>query len=230
MICCPKHAPNWSFRFQPGAWSWARLDVQSTQAGVFGPETIIILQMLASQIAVAIQNVELAESTQINFQELERLQRASHLIAAANSKEEALQTTARVLIDTPYPAVVLSVNGNHLEVAGLTDVNKPEILRIRTAVKDLESALKEVQDMLADGPVVAEATVLGFVGDRSDFIIPSPLTQYPRVMGYQSAAFLPVMSGKSLAALITIGGLKQNPYQCSGSTLHQYRRFVGDHP
>ena len=77
------------------------LDVQSTQARAFGSETIAMLQTLASQIAVAIQNAGLAESTQINFQELERLYRASRQIAAAHSKEEALQTTARLLIDTP---------------------------------------------------------------------------------------------------------------------------------
>ena len=114
------------------------LDVYSKQAGVVGPETIVMFQILASQIAVAIQNVGLAKSTQIDFEELERLHGASQQIAAANSKEDALQTTARVLTDTPYPAVVLSVNDNQLEVAGLTEVNKPEILRIRTAVKDLE--------------------------------------------------------------------------------------------
>jgi GAF domain-containing protein/HAMP domain-containing protein len=186
------------------------LDVQSTQAGAFGPETIVMLQTLASQIAVAIQNVELVESTQINFQELERLHRASRQIAAAHSKDEALQTTAQVLIDTPYPAVVLSVNGKRLEVAGSTDADKPEILRVRTAVKDLEFAWDEVQKLLADGPVITEAMAFNFVGDRRDVILPSPLTQFPRQMGYQSAAYLPIMSGSKLVGLITIGGSKQN--------------------
>lgn len=185
------------------------LDVQSTQPGAFGPETIILLQTLASQIAVAIQNVELAESTQINFQELERLHRASRQIAAAHSKGEALQTTARILIDTPYPAVVLSVNGNRLEVAGLTDANKPEILRIRTAVNDLETGWEEVEKLISGGPVIAEAMAVSYVGDRSSFALPSPLTQYPRQLGYQSAAFLPITSGNKVVGLITVGSPKQ---------------------
>ncbi|HEX2697846.1 MAG TPA: GAF domain-containing protein, partial [Anaerolineales bacterium] len=53
------------------------LDVQSTEANTFGPEVIVTLQTLASQLAVAIQNVGLVASTEVNFQELERLYRAS---------------------------------------------------------------------------------------------------------------------------------------------------------
>ena len=185
------------------------LEVQSTQTGAFGPETMILLQIIANQIAVAIRNVELAESSQINFQELERLYRASRQIAAAHSKAEALQTTARILIDSPYPAVVLSVEGNRLEVAGLTDANKPEILRIRTAVDDLETGWAEVEKLLSGGPLIAEATATTLVGQRSTFVLPSPLTQFPRQLGYQSTAFLPIMNDNKVAGLITIGGIKQ---------------------
>ncbi len=150
----------------------------------------------------------MAELTQINFQELERLHRASRQIASAHSKAEALQTTARILIDTPYPAVVLSVNGNRLEVAGLTDANKPEILRIRTAVNELENNWENVEKLLSSGPVIAEAVAVSSIGQRAAFVLPGPLTQYPRQLGYQSAAFLPVLSGNKLVGLITIGSPK----------------------
>jgi GAF domain-containing protein/HAMP domain-containing protein len=185
------------------------LDVQSTQAGVFGPETIVMLQTLANQIAVAIQNAGLVESTQINFQELERLHRASRQIASAHTTDEALKTTARVLIDTPYPSMVLSAKDKRLEVVGVIDVSKPEILRIRTAVNDLESSWDEVRELLSNGPVIAKALAFNFVGDGSDVVLPGPLTQFPRQMGYQSTAFLPIMSGNNLVGIITIGGSKQ---------------------
>ena len=90
------------------------LDVQSTHPNSFGPDTMVMLQTLASQIAVAIQNVGLAESTQVNFQELERLYRASRQIAASQTDEEALQAAGRVLKDSPYPAIVLSVRDGKL--------------------------------------------------------------------------------------------------------------------
>ena len=200
------------------------LEVQSEQPEAFGPETIILLQALANQIAVAIQNLELAESTQINFQELERLQRASRQIASSHTKAEALQTTARILIDTPYPAVVLSVNGNRLEVAGLTDANKPEILRIRTAVNDLESSWSEVEKLLSSGPVIAEAAAVSLIGQRSAFVLPDPLTEYPRQLSYQSVAFLPVLNGSKLVGLITIGSPK---HTLTSAMVQPYTNIAG---
>lgn len=193
-----------------GGFVLGALDVQSTQPSAFGPETVVMLQTLASQIAVAIQNAGLLESNQINFHELERLHRASRQIAAAHSKEEALQTTALVLADTPYPAVVLSVNNNRLELAKAPDVSETEILRIRKAVKNLESAWDEVQNLLSLGPVIELARANNSVGDRSALTLASPLAQYPWQLGYQSVAYLPIRSSGKLVGLITIGGLKQN--------------------
>lgn len=176
------------------------LDVQSTQAGAFGPETVVMLQTIASQIAVAIQNVGLVESTQVNFQELERLHRASRQIAASHSRVEIMQTAARLLADSPYPATVLSVNGGLLEVAGPNDVNQPEALRTDSAVQKLASRLNDVQRFLSGNPVIVEAKSLN---------LPAPLTQFSREMSYQSTAFLPIMNSAELAGLIVIGGQKQ---------------------
>jgi len=164
-----------------------------------------------------------AESSQNNFQELERFYRESRQIAAARTKAEALQTTARILIDLPYPAVVLSVNGNRLEVAGLTDASRPEILRIRTAVNDLETGWDEVKKLLASGPVIAEASTTTLVGARSAFVLPSPLSQYPRQLSYQSAAFLPIMNGDKVVGLITIGGIKQT---LTGEMVQRYTNIA----
>ncbi len=63
------------------------LDVQSTKEGAFNPETIIMLQTLSNQIATAIQTVGLTETSQVNFEELARLYRASRLIAKAGSEQ-----------------------------------------------------------------------------------------------------------------------------------------------
>jgi GAF domain-containing protein/HAMP domain-containing protein len=153
--------------------------------------------------------VESAESEQNKTRESERPYRESHEIAKAHTKTEALQTTARILKDSPYPALVLSVKGNQLEVAGLTSDNKLETIRIRTAVNDLEAGLDEVRKLLSSGPVVAEASTTTLVGERTTFILPSPLAEFPRQLGYQSAAFLPIMNGNKLVGLITIGGIKQ---------------------
>ncbi|NJN80518.1 MAG: GAF domain-containing protein [Anaerolineales bacterium] len=73
------------------------LDVQSTQPGEFSPDTIVMLQTLASQIAIAIQTAGLIEASQINFQEVERLYRSSRLIAEANNESEILNVGGQIL-------------------------------------------------------------------------------------------------------------------------------------
>jgi len=155
------------------------------------------------------RTVEPAEPAQNNFQELERLYRDSSQYAAVHTKNEALQTTARILKSSPYPALVLSVDANHLEVAGLTDVTTQEILQIHRAVNDLEVGWDEVKKLLTGGPVIAEASMTTLVGDRSSFVLPSPLSDFTRQMGYQTAAFLPITSGNKLVGIIAIGGIKQ---------------------
>ncbi len=174
------------------------LDVQSTQANAFGPETIVTLQTLASQIAVAIQNMGLVESSEVNFQELERLYRASRQIASAATKSEALQAAARALKDSPYPAAILSVNGGPLEVEAANDPGDAAAMRV--AARDLSADLDLVQKYLSGSAVITES---------KSATLPVPLTRFVRQMNYQSAAFLPIMGSGQLAGLIVIGGQKQ---------------------
>ena len=174
------------------------LDVQSSQAGAFSSDTVVMLQTLASQIAVAIQNVGLVESTQVNFQELERLYRASRQIAAAQTKQDALLAAGRVLKDSPYPAAVFSINAKKIELVALSDPDETRALQ--HAMLSLEAGLDEMQRFLSGSPVIADG--------RSQNL-PSVLTHFPLEMGYLSAAFLPITLGTSLAALIILGGRKQ---------------------
>ena len=72
------------------------LEVQSTQINAFGPDAIVTLQTLASQIAVAAQNVSLTRSVQIDIHELERFYRGSQIVAA-QSDEELTQIVDRII-------------------------------------------------------------------------------------------------------------------------------------
>ncbi len=196
------------------------LDVQSAEADAFGPETIVTLQILASQIAVAIQNVGLVASTQVNFQELERLQRASRQIASAKTGSEAFQTTTRMLVDAPYPALVLSVHGKKIQIEGYSEVSQEDALRVQTAVRNLEADLEAAERFLSGNPLIVEA---------GSFQLPGPFQHFTRGMDYKSAAFLPIMSENRLAGLITLGGTKQNSHQRARSTVCEYGRPARDH-
>jgi len=174
------------------------LDVQSTQAKAFGPETIVMLQTLASQIAVAMQNMRLVEASQVNLQELERLYRASHQIVSSPTKKEVLQSTARLLRDSPYVAALLTVQDGRLEIEAHLDAE--EGLPLRSAVQNLEVDLEEVRRFLAGTAVIAEANSPG---------LPLSLTRYARQMNCQSVAFLPILQGGNLVALATLGARTQ---------------------
>src|SRR5574340_1052158 len=83
------------------------LDVQSTEPRAFGPETVVMLQTLANQIAAAVQNMTLAESSQTNMQELERLFGASRKLVGAQTREQVLARAAELVAEASYPALLL---------------------------------------------------------------------------------------------------------------------------
>jgi GAF domain-containing protein len=73
----------------------------------------------------------------------------------------------------------------------------------------LDAGWDENQKLLAGGSVIAESMPINFVGDRSSFVLPNPLTQFPRQLGYQSSAYLPISSGGKLVGLILVSSYKQ---------------------
>jgi GAF domain-containing protein/HAMP domain-containing protein len=172
------------------------IDVQSIQARAFGPETVVMLQTLANQIAAAIQNMSLAESSQTNMQELERLYRSSRRLIGAPTAEEAMTRAAELMADASYPAIVLTVTKDSLELQGRGDPQKPELVSMLQAVPVLENHLGEVKRYVSGGPVIAEATSLG---------LPLALLEFTRQVGYRAVAFLPINHRETLAALIVVG-------------------------
>ncbi len=177
------------------------LDVQSTAPGAFGPDSILMLQLIASQLAVAIQNVGLVQTTQVDLRDLQRLQRSGREIVGARSKSEALRALARTLDDSPYSAFVVSVDQNRLSIAEENTSDRPEMARANSAVHILEGRLDEIEKHLESGPVVADTEATN---------LPVAFSQFARQLGYQAIAFLPVYAGDHLAALATMGSPTRN--------------------
>ena len=173
------------------------LDVQSTAPGAFGPDTIVMLQLIASQLAVAIQNVGLSQTTQVDVQGIQRLQQTTREVVSAGTKSEALQALSRILTDTPYSTLVLSVDRDTLSIAQPMDADLPESVRAQIAVRMLQERLDELKKLMASGTVV---------GETESGTLPVPLSQFARQVGYQSVAFLPVLAADKLSALAVIGG------------------------
>lgn len=174
------------------------LDIQSTQPEAFNPETVVTLQTLASQIAAAVQTVGLSESTQINFEELSRLHRSSHLIAEANNEDEVFKTTDQILKNSPYSILILSVRPNLLRSAGASDENGESILHIIPHAVEADN--EEIEQYFRGGPVI--------VSNKNE--IPFALRTFNASLHLSTLAYIPVRKGNVLTAIIGLGTSKQN--------------------
>ncbi len=85
------------------------LDVQHNQENAFDEDAITVLQTIANQIAAAIQNYRLLETTQRNLEEVSELYRASRDMARANKVEDIRDALYRVLRVARYSALLLVI-------------------------------------------------------------------------------------------------------------------------
>jgi GAF domain-containing protein len=169
------------------------LDVQSTEPNAFDNETIIVLQTLANQLAAAIQNASLVESTQINFQELERLYRSSRQIAQALTESEALSIVKTALRDAPYVTGIFRPMNDRLVLDSLTDPRGPSTTA--GLQREMKLTPAEASRQLA-GESIFDLTVSPTI---------NTLTAIPHALEFQSVAYLPIMRGEDLDALLMIG-------------------------
>ena len=173
------------------------LDVQSTEPRAFGPETVVMLQTLANQIAAAVQNMTLVESSQTNMQELERLYSASRKIVGAQSREQVLARTAELVAEPTYPTSVAHGDATAARAAGASGYGADRTWRrMLQALPILESHLAEVRRYVSGGPVIAEQSSLG---------LPLALLDFTRQVGHRSVAFLPINQREELAGLVIVG-------------------------
>jgi GAF domain-containing protein/HAMP domain-containing protein len=84
------------------------LDVQSTEGGAFTDEDVGVLQTMADQVAVAIENARLLEESQRALQELERLygQQAREAWRERAGRQSAAYRYTRVGVEQAAPASV----------------------------------------------------------------------------------------------------------------------------
>ncbi len=174
------------------------LDVQSTQPGSFNAEAVVTLQTLASQIAASIQTAALSESTQINFEELYRLYRSSHLIAEASNEEEVFKTSYEVLKDSPYSVLIIAVRPNRLESVGASNDRGESILHVLPHA--VEADIEEVEKYLLGGSMIVS-------NDRQ---APFALRLFTASLQLASIAYIPVRKGNLLTVIIGLGAAKQS--------------------
>ena len=105
------------------------LDAQSTKYNAFSESDIIVLQTMADQIAIALENANLINETQIRFNEIATLNQISQAVTA--------QTDLRTLLDTVRQ-----------EIARITNVTN-----VYVALYDEQSKMFEIPYMYEEGQV-----------------------------------------------------------------------------
>ncbi len=171
------------------------LDVQSTREGAFTPETIAMLQTLASQLATAIQNAGLVEMSQLDFEELERLYRSSRMVAEANTEDEVLRISSQILKEAPYAVIFLRVRENELEIFSSSDETKSG-LPLAGLPAALTADIGEIKKYLARGPIIDTPRV----GNS-----PAALKNLAQQVGLEKAAYLPIRKMGDLEMIMVMG-------------------------
>lgn len=169
------------------------LDIQSAQAEAFTDETIIMLQTLASQVATAIQNSGLSEASQVNFNELSRLYRASRLIAKASNENEILQISAEALEEAPYTAFLLEVASDQIRLVRPSNISAASVLQ--KIPRSVNIPPDEIQQALANGSLITSELVE----------LPSVIHTFIGSLGLASIALLPIKKADELSAVLVVG-------------------------
>jgi len=171
------------------------LDVQSTQPDAFSAETIVMLQTLASQLATAIQNAELTETSQINLEELTRLYRSSQLIAEANSEARVIEICAQILKTAPYPILVFQLEGNQLELFSYSDITQGLDTFVELS-KYSQVDSEEIETYFSNGPVIT-------IPEQTE--MPSDLKTVAQKLSFDSIAYIPVRKYGKTTLIIMVG-------------------------
>ena len=183
-----------------GGMTLGVLDVQSASPNAFDSETVIVLQTLANQLAAAIQNVMLAGSTQVNVQEIERLYRASQIVARAQSRRQVLDNLAQVMREAPYVTAVYAVENN-----GFSLIVPPGGARQET-----QPAASQRLEILPDR-MVQDLSLLPAIMDPIQVAkLPPDMARNVRQLGCQTITMLPVQEQDKLVGLVLIGTRQRN--------------------
>jgi hypothetical protein len=168
----------------------------------------------------------LAESSQTNLQEIKRVQAASPQILDAGSSEEAFATAAGVLSRAPYPAVILALKKDSLELQGRRDPGNTELVPLILALPVLDDNLSDVRSLVARGTTIVSEAEAG---------LPAAMQEFRRQCGYSGIALVPVQRHKEIVGLIVVGSPRKalsasavEPYTTMGELLGSTLRRLSE--
>jgi GAF domain-containing protein len=176
------------------------LDVQSTNINAFDVETIETLQILANQIASAIQNVHLLESNQLGNQDVADIYRIGSQIARAQTENEVYQKIQDIFSKTPYLSFYLVAAGDDFRIVVKSGLKAQEGLPLPESITITTS---DLESCFSTGIFIGEEA-------RMDSL-PSSIVKLLQQFRIYSVALVPVMRNGAISALFIIGTREKSP-------------------
>ena len=186
------------------------LDVQSIYSESFDDATISVLVTLSNQIATAIQNINLFESSDVNVTELERLYRASKDVAQERTVRGILNITSRTLRDAPFITAFFTPKGRGMEIFFVNDPDHdiddlPLPAFIDVSLGEINSRLKETAQIFSL---------------KKNTLFPKAFIEVARTLSCAAISLIPLVNEDSVEAIIMIGS--QNEKYITSSAVQPY--------
>ena len=176
------------------------MDVQSTRSTTFDNETIVVLQMLASQVATAIYNVRLLEVEQGGIQEIVNAYQAGYKIDRTSTEHEVYRTIQELFAKTPYISLLMTPDGDSLKVTAKSDSHLP----VGQSLPDsISVTVSDLEPFLTAGLFIGE-------GNRLN-ALPYNLISVLHQLDIFSAALIPLRRNGALWGSLIIGTREKNP-------------------
>jgi PAS domain S-box-containing protein len=171
------------------------LDVQSDQLNGFDAELILVVQLLASEIAVTLRSLLSLETTQVSLEETNLLYRATRLVAQAKEEPEVMQLLTAALNKSGLVSFLLEIEPDTLKLITLSDPRRTAadqtFIGVRVPYK------KDLSRLTQANPLIV-----------SDLQAPSEfsnLLSYFERRGCRSVALIPIYQSGHPTMIMAIG-------------------------
>lgn len=189
------------------------MDIQSTRTTMFDNETIVVLQMLASQVATAIQNVRLIEFEQGSVQEVVEVYLAGFRIVQAKNENEIYQLLQELFPKIPYISMFLTPEGQELKIVAKTGTQLPDGQYLPESIT---IPIEEVESSLSSEIFIGEGSRLN--------TLPYNLVRFLQQLQIFSVALIPVIRNKTISSILFIGTREKEPL--NATNIHPYTDLV----
>lgn len=176
------------------------LDVQSNELKAFDDQDVATLQILARQIASAIQNIRLLENTKIDLLTANLLYQTSHRLTTAETIQSSFLILAEILQQVQFTSQVFSFKSSELQRVDITsseNSNHVSDVGISLTKEDVNQLLNELSWQVVQSNDLPSG-------------LPDILSGLVKEIGYREFVLIPLLLNERLTGLIILGSDTEN--------------------